>query len=588
MFIPKSEPNPYGVATKWDVPINTWLGVKFEQGLHDRAGAALSRAEQDLFASGPEIPADEANKRYGIPGDGGLVFDSPIKEERARLMRQRKEEELLRLSYFNAAEHSWLSPKAAAGLGAQLVGGIAHPLDLLITSLPFVGSTTKAAGLARVGASSTRQAWARGLIAAEEIPTLAKLPRFGPLVVEGMMQNAALEIPLYFQNMRDQAIYGPEDAALNIVAGGVFTAGLHAAARGVASLTKRTKDLMFRKAATDFLEDRPPDVDGIARMDENALRLEAERVIAAEDATRQPIKTGPIERPFDILDAIEGVGAIRSKRHAGPGSEGYYTDIYDAISQTGIGRKLFSARGQSPDSMADALRREGLLPQDATVADMFDAIDSAIKARRAAYTGKTPEAQAVRFYNALEDQQTKKTSHVVTVSDLNIGDSFKLAGENFRVTEIDPDTGAVTVQDGKKFGAQTLPEGAELVIDSGTLKQTPGGIQARLASVEFLTAKKREQRVREWIDAKKKEMQTAQADRIARAEQAASATRTDGQPIPENQRAAVAALEKEIADLERQLSGDDLAALAELPSYRPQLEAIQAATPCVLQALTNP
>lgn len=588
MFIyPETEPNRLGTATRWDVPLNTWLGVKFGLGRHDTAGGALGRLREDLWASGPEISAEEANEKYGITGEGGLKFDAPISEGRAKLMKQRKEEELLRMSYLNAAEHSWLSPKAAAGLGAQLVGGLAHPVDALLMFAPFVGSTAKATGLAKLGAGPVRQAIARGLVPMEAIPTFAKLPRLGPLFVEGVMQNAVAEIPVYLQNVRDQAIYGPVDAAFNVVAGGAFAAGLHAAGRAIMGLSMRTKELMFRKAAQDFLDDKPPDIDGVARMDEGSLRMEAERAIDAEDAARQPIRTGPVEMPWDIVQEItENIGGIRGKKHARAGSEGFYTEAYNAISKTGIGRKLFSERGSSPDEIVDTLRRQGVMPENATVDDLWDEIEAAIQARRTLITGQTPEQRAVRFYNALEAQAAKKTAHVVTVSDLNVGDAFTLAGEKFRVTAIDPDDGSVTVQDGKKFGAQTLPEGAELAIDARSLQQTPGGLQARLATAEFATKQKREQRIREWIAAKKAEGQREKAEQSARAEQAV--VETAEEELPVDTREAIAKLEQETAELEAHLRPEERARLEGVKAYISKDKSISAAGPCVLQAISNP
>ena len=255
------EPNTDFRVTKWDIPINEWLGIKFEAGLHDRFGAVASRFMEDIYEDGPEIGPDEANRRYPT-----LKFDSPIREERARLMYERKVAELERLSYMEAAEHSWLSGKAALGFGAQLVGGMLHPVDVAAMFIPVVGSSAKAGGIAKLGGGVFRQGLARGLVTREFLAETVKFPQFTAAVIEGAVGNAILEVPLFIQNVRDQAIYGPEDSAVNILAGGLFAGGIRMGISGLgkaleaaAFIHRRTspemKEVMFREAANQFLKD---------------------------------------------------------------------------------------------------------------------------------------------------------------------------------------------------------------------------------------------------------------------------------------------------------------------------------------------
>lgn len=91
-------------------------------------------------------------------------------------------------------------------------------------------------------------------------------------------------------------------------------------------------------------------------------------------------KTRGIERPHDIIDEIlSTVGKIANKKSSRPGTEGYYGERYRLASTTGAGREVFKAGGQTPDSVLDALRRNRVLPESATVDDLWDAIHAAAK-----------------------------------------------------------------------------------------------------------------------------------------------------------------------------------------------------------------
>src|SRR5688572_13817285 len=105
------EPNRLGTVSKWDIPINTWMGLKFEHGYENTMGRALTRMNEDWLAEGPILTAEDANAQWSIPGQGGLLFDKPITAGRAQLMHERKRAELDRLHYLEAGKHSWFSAK---------------------------------------------------------------------------------------------------------------------------------------------------------------------------------------------------------------------------------------------------------------------------------------------------------------------------------------------------------------------------------------------------------------------------------------------------------------------------------------------
>lgn len=274
----QAAPPRIGQVDAWDVPLNRWIEQKFAHGQDYTLGRAVSEFTEDTIYDGPDRMSPElANKVWGIPGF--LKFDEPISIQRAALMRQRKERELERLAYLEGASHSWFSGKAVAGFVANVAGGFAHPLDAATAFIPFVGSEAKAAGLAKIGAGTLRQTLARGIFTEESL----KFGRLTTAVVDGVLSQAAVELPVAFEKARNQADYTAQDSAINILGGGVFAGGIHLTARGIAALWRRgaemhsrlspeTKDAMFREQERAFVEGDKPATERIINLDEEAIR----------------------------------------------------------------------------------------------------------------------------------------------------------------------------------------------------------------------------------------------------------------------------------------------------------------------------
>jgi hypothetical protein len=190
-------------------------------------------------------------------------------------------------------------------------------------------------------------------------------------------------------------------------------------------------------------------------------------------------KTGKIflpaklERPHDIVDEIQGqVGKIRSQNAAKPGTEDHYaTDAYKQVRKAFP--NMFSDTGSTADQVVSALMRTGHFQEGATVDDLWDAMLRARGERTAHARGQLPEQKADKFQQAVSDNLAKKGSHKLSVGELSVGDTFRIKGASFEVNHIDPDTGEVQVKDGKKFGYQVIPDGADIAVDAGSLKQNP-------------------------------------------------------------------------------------------------------------------
>jgi rRNA maturation endonuclease Nob1 len=287
------EPNQMGRVTKWDVPIDQWLGLKFQSGNADTFGTALNRMSEDFVWGDEDVTGvDELNTTFGIPGENGLKFSEPTGYNRARLMHERKRKELERMAYLESASHSWASTKAAAGFGAAMVGGLSHPVDLGLAFLPFIGSEKAAAGVAKLGAGAFRQRLARGIITSEEAIARAGLPaaRLTASVIDGILSQSIVEIPVAIQKHRDQAVYGLADSAFNILAGGAFAGAvkglglaLERAGRLWQELDPRVREAMLFDELNAKITGDTPNTRNIVTPDESTIRTTAEERIRAQN-----------------------------------------------------------------------------------------------------------------------------------------------------------------------------------------------------------------------------------------------------------------------------------------------------------------
>jgi hypothetical protein len=200
---------------------------------------------------------------------------------------------------------------------------------------------------------------------------------------------------------------------------------------------------------------------------------------------RAPRRRPTQDRPWDIIDEIEhNIGRLRGLKSSRPGEEGYYSNAYRENLKYGPIRALFSNAGgtSSMDSALEALRRSGWMPESATVDDLHQALFAANMARRdlkgrrraAQEHAKREEAQRVDF-----EQQAFRApargADQIPVNDLLVGDELQIAGTKFRVKDMvfDPDTldlAYVVMEDGNRFGVQTVGPDQVISITKGTLK----------------------------------------------------------------------------------------------------------------------
>jgi hypothetical protein len=158
----------------------------------------------------------------------------------------------------------------------------------------------------------------------------------------------------------------------------------------------------------------------------------------------------------------------------------------------GIARKLLSqSKGESADRVLQAMAERGehgysggkIETEDQLIQAILDASTGNMGDRAQAKTeakildteaAKAEEFGKIALDNQGRDAVAKAKAKPFPIDELQVGSKFTLKGEPFTVTEIDPDTGAVTVDDGKKFERQVLGSEGIFHPDDGVVEHPAG------------------------------------------------------------------------------------------------------------------
>ncbi len=172
----------------------------------------------------------------------------------------------------------------------------------------------------------------------------------------------------------------------------------------------------------------------------------------------------PVSAALHEMKVVSKSGARQTKRLKG--NEALWNDAPSLAHPTH--NKIYSPNGEMPDVAAQTLFDAGLI-HEPSVQAMWEAVGreskgarNAMKSQRAQATtvnqaAKTTAAQTQAFIKA-EQQAWKGGEPAVPVKDLQVGDTVTVRGEKFKVTDIDPDTYDVTLEDGRQFGVQTVSD----------------------------------------------------------------------------------------------------------------------------------
>jgi hypothetical protein len=209
----------------------------------------------------------------------------------------------------------------------------------------------------------------------------------------------------------------------------------------------------------------------------NAVEVSPEAADAAGERAANRVRAearpdgGYTQNPL-IQFLIDDQGGIMSRTRA---REAWGTDKYNANKSLWDSAPEFSdprhnkiyskTGGVAPDEAASAAVDAGLLPPGSDASDLFQTVQKVSDAsvRQAAIERKQSVADKVagKQANAFARAVARPAQGEVPInaSDLQVGHTLKIRGENFKVTDIDPDTFDVTLEDGSKFGIQKVADG---------------------------------------------------------------------------------------------------------------------------------
>lgn len=281
-----------------DASLTDYLGLKFTIGAGQTAGRAITGMIGDLFDDSELLDPKRANELYSNP-DTGLVFDEPIRENRARAMQERHDLNAIAQAELDTIQNvGWV--KGSAGFVTQMIGGMSHPIDFSMNLIPFVGS----AKLAKGATGPLSAAMTRGLLISEE--TIAKhvtFPRITAAVIDATAGNILAEIPVAIQARRNKEEYGTEDFAVNILGGALIAGGLKGITLGLA---RALQDRMLKDAIQQIAVGKSPDVHSHATIDPKLMEAEWRKLEAAVRADGMRIaQADPELKPMPIDKIVE-------------------------------------------------------------------------------------------------------------------------------------------------------------------------------------------------------------------------------------------------------------------------------------------
>lgn len=203
------------------------------RGMEYTLGGALSSWARDIFDDSPLLDPKTANKLYMMPA--GMEFTEPVRENRARYLQDRYDMLALNQAQLDTYSNIGLA-RGTVGFAGEVLGGMTSPVDFSLNLIPFVGSTSRAAIAAKLGAGRMTQLATRGLLLSEE--TIAKhvaYPRVTAAVIDATAGNIVAELGVAVEAIRNKEDYTFGQFSANIAGGALFAAGFHSAGRALGS-----------------------------------------------------------------------------------------------------------------------------------------------------------------------------------------------------------------------------------------------------------------------------------------------------------------------------------------------------------------
>lgn len=224
------------------------------------------------------LPAEEANRKYGIP-ENGLTFNEPITEEAARILNSRKKQEIYNQEIISQAK-GW---KTAGGFAMGIVASLAQPEQFVLNIL---------------GAQIAKPILG-GMFAAERLAKLAPMARMGQRAkqgaAEGLIGSLVAE-PIQMTNAAGEyADYDMLDTLTNLASGTLLGGGLQVVGGTTADWVKGLRQQTWSKgldaAVSQMLNGRSVEVEPLIKQDPSAI-LKAE-----VEAASMPGEPAPVVEP---------------------------------------------------------------------------------------------------------------------------------------------------------------------------------------------------------------------------------------------------------------------------------------------------
>lgn len=191
-------------------------------------------------------------------------------------------------------------------------------------------------------------------------------------------------------------------------------------------------------------------------------------VSAPKSANSFQLPYAPLGVP-DIVDILSENGGIKSRKGASPENADLWDDQPDL---RGVYRQVLGGK-LAPDEMAAIAAEHGF--GDGSVTSMWKELDKAVKSRRSnraqSITQQKLETTSLAKDKAFDKAalNPKESKKEINTSNMQVGDEITVNDATFKVTDIDPDTLDVTLEDGKKYGVQQVKDGQAIYVDSADM-----------------------------------------------------------------------------------------------------------------------
>lgn len=273
--------NPIDVGTggQWNnLQPTLWeaAGAKWRLGRSEDSAMAHYEQAIETFKERPtemegvqpaeeKVDPEELNKRYGLPG---LEFSIPEYEHIAAMRSERHKALMTDKAIASAAPvfSSWIgAPSFLVGM----LGSMTRPLDFgAQLLLPGVGGEISLGRKVAVDEGmkflSTASRFAplaeRGLIPRTAVPLADQFPRLAPSVMNNLVQQAVLEVPIKIHDIQKEGSPDFEASAVNMVTGAAFAEGLRVAGHYAVKLGSRYVKAAMDRAVGDLHAGRDIDV----------------------------------------------------------------------------------------------------------------------------------------------------------------------------------------------------------------------------------------------------------------------------------------------------------------------------------------